>query len=206
MTFIRPIPPEDATGELEAAYERDPHSGRPGSIVRAWSRRPDALAATMALSDVVRSRLDEHRAELVRVLAASSVDCSVCTVAHGAALLESGAFDREQLGTLVTDHRRAGLDPVDGAIAEFVTKVVQDSHRLEPSDVDELRGCGLDDAEIFDIIVWAWFCTFWSGVHNAIGYQPPARWLGATRSLMGDELWETLSVGRRFETDRATDT
>ena len=205
MTFIRAIPPEEATGELKQAYERDRNAGQPGSIIRAWSLRPEALQATTALADVVRANLDERRAEFIRVIAAAEVDCSVCSLQHGAMLLRSG-FPPEQLGALATDDRQVDLDPVEEAIAGFATKVVQDSHQLEESDIDELRAVGLDDAEIFDIVVWAWFCTYWSGVHNAIGYEPPTKWVSKTRSFLGEGLWETLSVGRRVGTDDATDT
>ena len=80
---------------------------------------------------------------------------------------------------------------------------MQSPHQLESSDVDELRACGLDDAEIFDIVVWAWFCTFWSGVHDVIGYEPPTGWVSKTRSLLGVGLCETLNAGPPFVTHQA---
>ena len=43
-------------------------------------------------------------------------------------------------------------------------------------------------------------------VHNAIGYEPPTKWVSETRSLLGEGLWETLSVGRRMEKNADTDT
>ena len=201
MTFIRPIEPELATGTLAEAYERDPYSGQPGSIVRAWSQRPDALRATMALSKTLGANLDERRAELIRVIASSLAGCSICSLQHGATLLRSGDFTTEQLEELVTDSGRADLDATDEAIATFVTKVVQEPHRVDPSDVETLRTCGLDDGEIFDIVVWAQYCIFWAGVHDAIGYEPHPKWVGETRTLLGEGLWNVLSVGRHFGSD-----
>jgi len=38
-----------------------------------------------------------------------------------------------------------------------------------------------------------------------MGYQPPTSWVSKTRSLLGEELWEALSVGRDIETNRAAE-
>lgn len=199
MTFIRTIPPNEATGDLKDLYDQDPAKGGPGSTVLAWSLRPEAHVATRALTQALRSHLDERRAQFVAVVAASSVRCSVCTLQHGSILLRSSFFTPAQLEALATDHRGAGLDPVDEAIATFVKLVALHADQVMQADIDELRTNGLDDAEIFDIVLWTMFWVFWSGVHNAIGYEPSPGWIERTRASLGGDLWSVLSVGRQHE-------
>jgi len=78
MPFLRSIPPDQATGQLQELYERDRATGGSGAlIIEAWSLRPDVLAAWNGLIGAIRPHMDERRFELVTVVAASRVKCSI---------------------------------------------------------------------------------------------------------------------------------
>jgi hypothetical protein len=78
MPFIRTIPPEHATGTLEEMYEADRAAGgQRMRVIEAWSLRPDVLAAWNALIGAIASHMDARRFELVTLVAASRVKCSV---------------------------------------------------------------------------------------------------------------------------------
>ena len=78
MPFIRTIPLTEATGALRELYETDLATGaQRARIIEAWSLRPDVLAAWNALIAAISSHLDLRRFELVTVVAASRVKCSV---------------------------------------------------------------------------------------------------------------------------------
>jgi len=78
MPFIRTIPPAEATGELRKLYESDRAAGAPRArIIEAWSLRADVLGAWNALIAAISSHLDLRRFELVTLVAASRVKCSV---------------------------------------------------------------------------------------------------------------------------------
>ena len=78
MPFIRTIPPEHATGMLKDMYEADRAAGgQRARIIEGWSLRADVLAAWNALIAAVASHMDVRRFELVTLVAASRVKCTV---------------------------------------------------------------------------------------------------------------------------------
>jgi hypothetical protein len=78
MQFIRSISPKEATGQLAELYARDREAGGGGApIIAAWGLRPDVLEAWTALNGAIRSHLDQRRYELVTLVAAARVKCSV---------------------------------------------------------------------------------------------------------------------------------
>jgi len=111
-------------------------------------------------------------------------------------VLRSNFFSPEQVEALVDDYHAADLDAADEAIVAFAEQVVLHADEVTAADIATLRGHGLDDAEIFDIVLAATARTFWSGVTDAIGYEPPEWWLEQTRPLLGERLFQALMVGR----------
>jgi hypothetical protein len=77
MTFIRTIPPEEATGTLREQYDRDlKASGYVTNYTQALSLRPEVLVAWRGLIGAIRANMDLRRYELVTVIAASRLRCS----------------------------------------------------------------------------------------------------------------------------------
>ncbi len=114
-------------------------------------------------------------------------------------MLRADAFTPEQVAALAAgDYTGAGLSPADAAIAAFAAAVVMRSDELAQAEVDALRQHGLDDAEIFDVVLAATARVFWSRTCDAIGYEPPAWWVERTRARFGEEVFAELTVGRPF--------
>lgn len=77
MTFIRTIPPEEATGTLREQYDRDlKANGYVTNYTQALSLRPEVLVAWRGLIGAIRANMDLRRYELVTVIAASRLRCS----------------------------------------------------------------------------------------------------------------------------------
>jgi hypothetical protein len=75
--FIRTIPPGEATGLLKDLYERDlAKHGFVPDWSRAFSLRPEALAAWRELLAGIRARMDDRRYELVTLIAAARLRCA----------------------------------------------------------------------------------------------------------------------------------
>ena len=113
-------------------------------------------------------------------------------------MLRSRFFTAEQVEALVTDYRSAGLEPVDEAIAAFTERVVLHAEEITQAEIDGLRAHGLDDSEIFDIMLAATARILWSRLADATGYEPPDWWLDWSQPLLGKQAFQTLSVGRQF--------
>ena len=77
--------------------------------------------------------------------------CLYCLVAHGAAL-------RQVLGDpilaerITLDHRRAGLDERRTAIPDFAVKITERPLDCDPEDLEGLKGYGLSEEEIWDVV------------------------------------------------------
>jgi uncharacterized peroxidase-related enzyme len=197
MVFIRTIPPEQATGTLHELYERERAAGgHRVSVIELWSLRPEVLAAWQTLFGAIRAPMDTRRFELVTVVAAAGVRCTVCTVQHGAAL-HANAFTVDHVAALAAgNYGAAGLSPAEEAIAAFAERVVSRSDELTQADVDRLRAHGLEDTEIFDVVLAATARIFFSRTCDAIGYEPPDWWVERSVSLFGEEVFQALTVGR----------
>jgi len=77
MTFVRTVPPDEATGLVKEHYDRDLQaSGYIANYTQAFSLRPEAFGAWRALIRAIRGSMDSRRYELVTVIAASRLRCT----------------------------------------------------------------------------------------------------------------------------------
>jgi alkylhydroperoxidase family enzyme len=152
---------------------------------RVFARRPDVFAAWQQLNGAIKASSDLRRYELATLAAARRLRSSYCCLAHGKVLAEQ-FYDAETVALLP-----GGLDPADRAIMAFAEKVVADATSIDQEDVDELRGHGLSEDEVFDVALAAAARCFFSKTLDALGVQPDA----AFRELQ-PELREALTVGR----------
>ena len=84
MTFIRTIPPEEATGQVKEMYNLDLKAlGYVGNGTLTLSLRPDVYMAWENLLKTIRSKMRLRRYELVTLAAASALHCTYCLLAHG---------------------------------------------------------------------------------------------------------------------------
>ena len=76
MSYVKTIPPEEATGELSTHYEHDrARLGYVPAYTRILSLRPEAISAWKALSRATRANIPLRRYELVTVAAALALRC-----------------------------------------------------------------------------------------------------------------------------------
>jgi alkylhydroperoxidase family enzyme len=77
MAFIKTVPPEEADGLLAELYAADIRKhGLVPNYSRAWSLRPEALAAWRTLLSAIRKHMDARRYELVTLIAAARLRCT----------------------------------------------------------------------------------------------------------------------------------
>jgi uncharacterized peroxidase-related enzyme len=196
VPFIEPLPDDEVTGALAAAYEADvAEDGYVSNVSRTFSHRPDVFAAWAAVRAAVTKSMDPRRYELVTIAAARRVRSSYCMLAH-ADVLASRFYDAETVKEIALDHRGAGLDQVDVAVMDFADKVAGDATSITQKDVDRLRGLGLSDAEIFDVVAAAAMRCFFTKIVDGLGFQPDAAYAELDESLR-----DALVVGRPIEAE-----
>ena len=196
MTFIETVPEDQAGGTTEEMYAhaRDANGYVP-NMVKAFSHRPQVMAAWVAMAASIREEMDLRRYELVTLAAARALRSSYCMLAHGSILLRE-FYGVEELQAIVDDPRLATLDETDRAVMRFAEKVVRDATAITQADVGALKDLGIGDAEIFDIAAAAAVRCFFSKTLDALGTHPD----GAYNDLDAG-LRRSLTVGRPIDAE-----
>ena len=136
----------------------------------------------------MKATSDARRYELATLAAARRLRSSYCSLAHGKVLAEK-FYDFESVPTLPD-----GLDDADRAIMAFAEQVVADATAVTQEDIEELRGHGLSDGEIFDVVLAATIRCFFSKTLDALGVRPDAEF-----GQLDPAFREALTVGRPIE-------
>ena len=192
MTYIETVPEDEASGAVAEMYAADREAlGALPNFTQGFSVRPDVYAAWRNLNVTIRGNMDLRRYELVTVAAARRLRSSYCSLAHGSVLLNREFLEPDELRAVIDDHRSAGLDEVDVAVMDLAEKVVDDATSVTQADVDRLRGLGLSDSDVADVVLAAAARCFFSKTLDALGVAPDAGY----RDL-APELQEALTVGR----------
>jgi uncharacterized peroxidase-related enzyme len=193
MPYLQTVPPEDASGEVKAMYDKDlAAQGYVANYTQAFSARPDVLQGWLALKGAITSGMDPRLYELATVAAATAIRSSYCSLVHGN-ILATGYYPAEQVVSIAGDgdEAAAALDAADAAVVRFARKVAEEAEQITPEDIGELRRLGLSDADIFNVILAAAARCFFSKVLDATGTLPDA----ALHDLP-DQLRAALTVGR----------
>ncbi len=172
MSFLKTISEEEAEGLLQDQYQAaQKNMGYIPNYVKAFSLHPEVYEVWTKLSGAIRSKMRLRRYELVTFASAMALECRYCMLAHGAVLLKN-SFSTDQLAAITRDFRNAGLPPEEVAIMSFAQKVTIQSHQIREQDLNELRGYGLSDEEILDVILASAARSFFSKTLNATGALP----------------------------------
>jgi alkylhydroperoxidase family enzyme len=113
-------------------------------------------------------------------------------LAHGA-VLRKNFFSAAEIIAIVQDFRTAGLSPEEVAIMAFVQKVTLQARQVTDQDYEALRGFGLADTEIQDIVLACAARNFFSKTLDSLNAAPDEVY----RELE-PELIQALSIGRPF--------
>jgi uncharacterized peroxidase-related enzyme len=175
-TFIETVPEAGAPADVAEVYAaaRATYGYLP-NMAEAFSQRPAVFKAWQQLNTSIKADADLRRYELATIAAARRLRSSYCMLAHGTVLLEQ-FLEPDALREIVVDHRAAGLHDVDVAIMDLAEKVVDDATSVTQADIDRLKGLGLSDAEVLDVVLAAAARCFFSKVLDAVGAQADAEY------------------------------
>ena len=169
MAYIE-TPAEDAVaGDAAAMYERERERvGYVPNYARVFASRPEVYTAWRGLISAIIEASDFRRFELATFAAARGLRSTYCALAHGSVLAKQ-FYDPATVQALPD-----GLDEADAAIMAFAEQVARDAASITREDVDRLRGLGLDEDVIVDVVLAAAARGFFSTVLDALGAEPDA--------------------------------
>ena len=189
MAFVKSVPEDTATGDTAALYaETRAAMGYVPNYTRAFGLRPDVFRAWQQLNGAIRNAGDLRRYELATLAAARKLRSSYCSLAHGKILAEK-FFDAGTVAALPQ-----ALSGEDLAVMRLAEKVVVDATSVTADDIEELRGFGLTDTEILNVILAAAARCFFSKTLDALGVQPDGRY-----QQLDPTLRDAMTVGRPIE-------
>lgn len=193
--FLSAVTEEDARGPVAEMYraERERWGYLP-NFARVFSSRPEAYAGWRTLLKSIAGGMDRRRYELATVAAARRLGSTYCVMAHSKILMED--FDGPDLVEQILGERAsAGLGGLDAAVVDLAQKVAADAGSITQEDLDRLRGHGLEDAEILDVVLAAAARCFFSKVLDAVGAAADAE----LAAYFAPSQQQLLTVGRPAE-------
>lgn len=172
MTYIRTVPPDEATGEVAAMYRRDlDGQGYIANYSKAFSLRPSVMDGWVALNVSIRNAMDLRTYELATLAAAQALRSKYCSLAHAKVLAEK-FHSPDGVAAIAVGSSDAPVDDRDRAVMAFAAQVVRDATTIGAADVERLRENGLSDQEIFDVAAAAAARCFFAKMLDALGASP----------------------------------
>jgi alkylhydroperoxidase family enzyme len=191
--FLGPAPASDGADRLFAA---DVESlGYVKNLSHLWAHLPDgekAVADLLGMSADAGSLTYRQRAVLVTATAAELGD-SYCSLMWGQRLARVADAD-VAVGVVRGDD--SGLDRSERALARWARLVARDPAGIEQADVQELRGAGFDDLQVFAVTLFVAMRLAFATVNDALGALPDAQ----LAKTVPTRLLDAVAFGRPLAT------
>lgn len=150
MSFLQQA---EQSPDTERMFDTDTKAmGYLPNFTRLFAHSPAVYVAWQQLNGAVKAGMELRRYELATLAAARALKSSYCGLAHGKVLRDK-FFDAPTVAAIASDHGSAGLSAQEVAVVNFAGKVAADANSVTEADVAGLRGHGLDDADIFHVIL-----------------------------------------------------
>jgi len=163
--------PENLRGLFSKARQK---LGFVPNVFCVYSFRPERLSAWFAHYKQLHEpteNLNAAEREMIAVAVSMANGCLYCLVAHGAALREA-LGDPIVADRITLDYRRAGLNVKHTAILDFAVRITKTPLDCLESDLQRLRGLGLTEHEVWDVIELAAMYNFTNRMSQATGMLP----------------------------------
>jgi uncharacterized peroxidase-related enzyme len=171
-------------------YDRQQkHYGYVPNYATVFSHRPEVMRRWAELLSAIKRPMSKRRFELATFAAAVELRSTLCTLAHGKALL--AFFSAADVMAMAGGELPASLTAAEAGLMRFARAVARDASAITASDVAELKGYGFSDAEVFDVVVTVAGRAFFTKVVESLGVAADA----PLRELDG-AFRDALSVGR----------
>lgn len=177
MALIDYVDPAEASDRVRELLERPVSTS--GSLLRPMlANHPPLLEAQLGYHErlMADGNLDRELKELVGVVVSQANDCDYCVSSHREKLHTLGLSPAALQAVDQADYD--GLTERERVVAEFAERAATDPHRVGESDLEALRGVGLDDQDILEVLgVVAMFMAA-NTLANALSIHPADRDVG----------------------------
>lgn len=163
--------PEDIRSRIEAVQEK---SGFVPNVFLTLAHRPDEFRAFFAYHDALMDKpgpITKAEREMIVVATSSANQCQYCVVAHGA-ILRVRAKNPLIADQVATNYRKADITARQRAMLDFAMKVSARAYEVDDSDIQELKGHGFTEEDVWDIAAIAAFFGMSNRLANVTSMRP----------------------------------
>jgi len=153
------------------------------NVFRALAWRETRMERWRAFYDDVMAPsggLGKAEREMIAVVVSMQNQCLYCLTAHGFAL-RALLKDPVQGERITLDYRRANLSEKHAAMLDFAVKLTLDPVTVTEEDIDDLRGLGFSDEDVWDIIDVTAMFNYTNRLMSGAGVMPNAEYHGMAR-------------------------
>ncbi|MFI4854134.1 MAG: carboxymuconolactone decarboxylase family protein, partial [Phycisphaerales bacterium JB065] len=178
MAYISTINENEASGDLGALYTKYARPAGEGAtavddILKVHSVNPPAIEAHVGLAVsalLAESPVSKAERHIIGVVVALVNGCEYCLNHHANALEKALPDDRKGIvEAFATDGDTDGLTDREEAIAKYVQKLTIDPGGMTGGDVAALKGAGLTEREVHDVVHAAAYCAYASRIALGLG-------------------------------------
>jgi len=174
MAWIEVVPPDEASGELRAAYEEiRERRGKLSNIMAIQSLNPKMIGPHLDLYMAImfeRSGLSRGEREMVAVRVSVMNGCAYCVRHHAEALRACWKSDG-RAEVLERGELPEGLGERERAMLRYADRLTSDPAGVEQGDVAALRDAGLSDAEILGVASVVAYFNFVNRIAVGLGVE-----------------------------------
>ncbi len=153
MAYIKELDPQQ-NPKLRKIYEAaEKRTGEPtANVLKVHSLNPEILEAHMQLYETIMfkdGRLSRKEREMIGVVVSAANECPYC-VTHHAQSLFAVTSDKTLMRQVAADYTTAALSEKEQALCAYAEKLTKTAYKITETDIETLRGFGLDDAAILE--------------------------------------------------------
>jgi len=172
MPWIRVVEESQATGELQATYERiADRRGKVANILKVHSLLPATMQGHLDFYLSLQfgnAGVSRRRREMIAVAVSAQNGCEYCLRHHGEALNHYWK-DEAKVERFARDLDAVALDEADRAMLDYSLKLTRSPAEVEEADVARLRAAGFTDEQVLSVNLVAAYFNFVNRVALGLG-------------------------------------
>jgi len=153
MAHIPTLSDEQLSPDAQAILDEIRQAmGRTPNLFRTYAHHPPLLRANWEKLKAVmmQGALSRKLKEAIALLVSQDNQCRYCVAAHSMALQSLGVDDEALAAIRDGRLEKAGYEPGQARLVEFMRKVNRAPHEVSARDFEELRDAGFSDAELVE--------------------------------------------------------
>ncbi len=158
MSLLKIVKPEKATGDVKNAYDQmQAAAGMVPLPLQMYSISPPHLNGVMQSMEYYMNHptLNPVLLAQIRLMAADRCDHPYCVEFNSSMLKNFAGLNEQQIADFMGDPTSISTTEKDKALLAFVSKAMKDPDSTEAGEIEQLKGLGWTDQDIYDAMSMA---------------------------------------------------